>query len=649
MLVVIQRRLLICLSFVIAVSTSLSAPITAAPAGEKVRFSAGADVAQIRLQIVASNGEAAFDSAWRDGNVFDWPIESPGHPLTDGSYRCTVTVKNLDGQTTQREATLTAQNGKVSIEGLTPAGDDETGPKITLPVHDEKNGAIVNTSGDLIFSFGNFFAGKDIERMRLTADGNLGIGTDKPQAPLDVHGLIRTSEGIMFPDGTILTTAAGNVDTIIRQRPSAVRGQNPRAIQSPTLPFGLASVARPKPRPNFAPAYQFVVNSIGVTIGTTNPAYQLDVAGPINTATQYNIGGARILAGDLSSTIVGAGAGTANPLGGITLANSFFGQDAGHANANGIEDAFFGSRAGQHVTDGEGNTFIGENTGYSATTESFNTLLGESADITPGITNGTAIGYYALAAQSNTVVLGSINGVNTATATTSTGIATNRPNQYLAVGGGITVDANSTNNGTFLSNAVLAFGAGANNIVSGEGIASQRTASGGNQYGLDFYTLYNKRMSITNNGNVTIFGTLSKGAGSFKIDHPLDPENKYLYHSFVESPDMMNIYNGNVTIDEQGEAVVELPDWFESLNQDFRYQLTCLHGFAPVYIDEEISANHFKIAGGKPGMKVSWQVSGIRHDAYANAHRIQVEEDKPAGERGTFLHPIEHGQPRDAH
>jgi hypothetical protein len=150
-------------------------------------------------------------------------------------------------------------------------------------------------------------------------------------------------------------------------------------------------------------------------------------------------------------------------------------------------------------------------------------------------------------------------------------------------------------------------------------------------------------MSILSNGTVQIFGTaqigtLTKGAGSFKIDHPLDPENRYLYHSFVESPDMMNIYNGNVRLDERGEAFVELPDWFEALNQDFRYQLTCLHGFAPVYIDEEIAGNRFKIAGGKPGIKISWQVTGIRHDAFANAHRIPVEENKPAEERGTLLY-----------
>ena len=74
-------------------------------------------------------------------------------------------------------------------------------------------------------------------------------------------------------------------------------------------------------------------------------------------------------------------------------------------------------------------------------------------------------------------------------------------------------------------------------------------------------------------GNVHVSGNLSKGSGSFRIDHPLDPENKYLYHSFVESPDMMNVYNGNVILDEQGEAVVEFPEWFEPLNRDFRYQL----------------------------------------------------------------------------
>ena len=146
-------------------------------------------------------------------------------------------------------------------------------------------------------------------------------------------------------------------------------------------------------------------------------------------------------------------------------------------------------------------------------------------------------------------------------------------------------------------------------------------------------------------GNVYVNGKLTKSAGSFKIDHPLDPANKYLYHSFVESPDMKNIYDGIAVLDNSGEAVVNLPDWFEALNKDFRYQLTCIGGFAPVYIAQEISGNRFKIAGGKPGMKISWMVTGIRHDAYAEKNRITVEEMKTPEDRGKYLHPEVYGLP----
>lgn len=147
-------------------------------------------------------------------------------------------------------------------------------------------------------------------------------------------------------------------------------------------------------------------------------------------------------------------------------------------------------------------------------------------------------------------------------------------------------------------------------------------------------------------GNVYVGGTLSKSAGSFKIDHPLDPANKYLYHSFVESPDMKNIYDGVARLDANGEAVIKLPAWFQALNKEFRYQLTSIGGPAPsLYVAEEVANNQFKIAGGVHNGKVSWQVTGIRHDAYANAHRIPVEENKPADLRGTFLNPQEHGQP----
>ncbi len=148
-------------------------------------------------------------------------------------------------------------------------------------------------------------------------------------------------------------------------------------------------------------------------------------------------------------------------------------------------------------------------------------------------------------------------------------------------------------------------------------------------------------------GNLSVQGMVSKGGGSFKIDHPLDPENKYLYHSFVESPDMMDVYNGNVTLDDAGEAIVKLPAYFEALNSDFRYQLTPIGRHAPVFVADEVSHNQFRIAGGRPGMKVSWQVTGIRKDPFANAHRIVPEVDKEPGLRGYFVHAVEYGQPAE--
>jgi hypothetical protein len=182
----------------------------------------------------------------------------------------------------------------------------------------------------------------------------------------------------------------------------------------------------------------------------------------------------------------------------------------------------------------------------------------------------------------------------------------------------------------------------------------------------DVHISGSRPVTMTNDVNMTgpviITGPLTKPGGSFKIDHPLDPANKYLYHSFVESPDMKNVYDGVVVLDDKGEAEIELPDWFGALNKDFRYQLTAIGAPAPnLHILEEISSDgvtatpnyysninsRFKVAGGTSRMKVSWQVTGIRKDPYTNAHRIRVEEDKPAKERGYYTYPELYGQPEE--
>ncbi len=146
-------------------------------------------------------------------------------------------------------------------------------------------------------------------------------------------------------------------------------------------------------------------------------------------------------------------------------------------------------------------------------------------------------------------------------------------------------------------------------------------------------------------GNTWVAGTLYKNAGAFRIDHPLDPANKYLNHSFVESPDMKNIYDGVITTDAAGLATVELPAWFEALNKDFRYQLTVIGQFAQAIVASEIKDNRFVIQTDRPSVKVSWQVTGIRRDPYAEQYRIPVEQDKPLDARGMYVYPEGYRQP----
>ena len=145
-------------------------------------------------------------------------------------------------------------------------------------------------------------------------------------------------------------------------------------------------------------------------------------------------------------------------------------------------------------------------------------------------------------------------------------------------------------------------------------------------------------VTIKENGDADFIGNISKGGGTFKIDHPLAPTEKYLYHSFIESPDMMNIYNGNVVTDTEGLAIVMLPVYFESLNRDYTYQLTSIGSFGQAIVKEKIKSGFFIIQTEHPSMEVSWQITGVRQDPYAEANRVKVEVDKEPENQGTYLH-----------
>jgi hypothetical protein len=204
------------------------------------------------------------------------------------------------------------------------------------------------------------------------------------------------------------------------------------------------------------------------------------------------------------------------------------------------------------------------------------------------------------------------------------------------VGGGSIFTQGSGGTGLF---GLGGTGYGAGNHA-GDGVAGiLATGLGGAENGRGGYFV----------GNVEVVGTLDViGSKNFKIDHPLDPENKYLYHAAIESSEVLNIYSGNVTTDGQGFAVITLPDWFEAVNRDFRYQLTSIGVPSQgLYIAEKINNGQFKIAGGQPGMEVSWQVTGARSDAAMRKHPFKLEEKKPLSERGTYLSPEAFDQPEE--
>lgn len=192
-------------------------------------------------------------------------------------------------------------------------------------------------------------------------------------------------------------------------------------------------------------------------------------------------------------------------------------------------------------------------------------------------------------------------------------------------------------------------------IFNGPGAAGSFTAvsfggrggRGGNpdaQSAQSFATKINYGQAGRFHGNVDIVGNLAvAGTKGFKIDHPVDPATKFLLHSAVESSDMKNLYDGIVTLDARGKAKVTLPPWFGALNKDLRFQLTAIGAAAPnLHVAEILSDKGFRIAGGRARMRVSWQVTGIRSDAWANAHRMPVEQRKRGKERGRYLHPELH-------
>ncbi len=130
-------------------------------------------------------------------------------------------------------------------------------------------------------------------------------------------------------------------------------------------------------------------------------------------------------------------------------------------------------------------------------------------------------------------------------------------------------------------------------------------------------------------GTQNVGGDLNVGGTkNFRIDHPEDPGNKYLVHAAIESNEVLNLYSGNVTTDNNGIVIVELPQYFESINIDYRYQLTVIGDFAQAIVSKKIKNNTFEIKTDKPNIEVSWQVTAKRNDMYLREHPFFDVRDK---------------------
>ena len=215
-----------------------SAPAVTASvsATDSVRFAAPGQILQIRLEIFAANGQVVSDTGMRQGSIVDWKVSDAAQTLTDGQYLTVVTVRDFQGKFRQRVGALSLQSGQATLsrsEELTGAQSQALGARrvaqkvetadnddavtilrdgkersVVVTAHDGQDGQVATTNGPLTFRTGDFFSNRAKEQMRIMPNGNVGIGTDNPQATLDVAGTIR-ARGIQFEDGTVLKSAAG--------------------------------------------------------------------------------------------------------------------------------------------------------------------------------------------------------------------------------------------------------------------------------------------------------------------------------------------------------------------------------------------------------------------------------------------------------
>ncbi len=504
-----------------------SLAITAAASGERLRITAPSSIVQMHVEVYAASGEKLFDGEIRGGNVFDWHLQDgQAQRLRAGVYLCVVTVKNISGRLTQKIGTVRVAEkdvtvGRAEIAQLSPQQSQAIGPveensswtvlsenenqTTTVIAHDGTDGQITRGRGALSFRVGDFFSGNDTEQMRLNEEGNLGIGTAKPEFKLDVAGTIRARQGFVFNDGSslnvndkgILThtspdgTVTPNVGGIGSQGRLAKWTDNSGTLgDSVALDTGtgLQLTAAPSGAVDTNLLYLNSTNgTTGVLAGST-PSFGaangpfFAMRGNTYSAIPNQRGLFTIAAGNVSSPVGDDGSvkfntgndqlrmvirpngrvgiGTATPETKLDVAgsiNAFVYESGGiplltfAGNAN----LYVGPLAGESVSGGSNsNTFVGYAAGQNMTSGSLNTFVGMSAGVpnTDGVAN-TFVGYntaLATTTGNNNTFFGYAAGSNNHTGNSITllgagaDVGANNLNFATAIGAGAIVSTSNT-------------------------------------------------------------------------------------------------------------------------------------------------------------------------------------------------------------